>query len=190
MKKLIMSLAIIGLVAMGGIASAEETTREDYIFHAGDTISIGVVNKMAVANHTANINGRFTMDMIGDVEVTGKTVAMLKQELTERLSRYIKEPEVVINIVGYGGMRVKVLGKVEKPGEIGLAKNYTVLDAITKAGGFSRRAAKRRVVLIHSGETEPYAIVNVQDILRGKKNAVNPVLREDDLVYVESNGKM
>lgn len=191
MKKILMSFIAAGVLAFAGVVQAEELQApDDYILHAGDTVSIGVVNKMQAGNHTADVNGRFTMDMIGDVCVTNKTVAMLRQELAQRLSRYIKEPEVVVNIAGYGSVRVKVLGKVRNPGNVELTKHYTVLDAISKAGGFTYRAAKRKVVLIHAGETEPFAVVNVQDILQGKKGAVNPVLREDDLVYVDSNGKM
>lgn len=190
MKRFILTCVTVGMLSVASIASADDHVRPDYTLHSGDTVAISVVNKMGVVKHTADVNGRFTMPMIGQVDVSGKTLNVLQQELTERLSRYIKSPEVIVNIVDYGGVRVKVLGKVHRPGEISLKKNYTLLDAIAKAGGFSRRAAKRRVLLIHAGETLPYVVVNVQDILRGKKNSVNPILREDDLVYVESNGKM
>lgn len=187
MKKYAFSL-VLGLLFFSNIVCSQAA--EPYTLRPGDSIEISVVNKMGVTTHTADVDGKFTMGMIGIVDVSNKTVNSLKEELTVRLSEYIKDPEVVINIKGYGNMKVNVLGEVKSPGTHGLTKGYSLVDAIARAGGFNKKAAKRRVICIHAGENKPYAIVNVQDILRGKANAYNPELQAEDIIYVESNKKI
>ncbi len=185
MKKVLSSLILSLMFGLNiGLAS------ESYIIHPGDSIEISVVNKMANSTYTADLDGKFTMKLIGVVDINNKTIEKLKDELTIRLSEYIKKPEVVVNLKSYGKMQVSVLGEVRKPGTQGLSKGYTLVDAIAKAGGFNKKAAKRKVVCIHAGEKKPYAIVNVRDVLRGKDKAYNPELQPGDIIYVESNRKL
>lgn len=176
----------LGLVLPLGSAEAVDSA---YKLQPGDTLTISVVNKIDAVSYKVNPDGWFTMPMIGDVVITDKNLEQLREELTIRLAEFVKEPEVVVAL-GTGGIEVNVLGEISKPGKYSLARNCTLLDAISKANGFTRRAAKRKVVVIHKGEEKPYAVVNVQDIVRGKKGAVNPVLQEGDLVYVEGNHRL
>lgn len=166
-----------------------EAVDSAYKLQPGDTLTISVVNKIGAVSYKVNPDGWFIMPLIGDVVITDKNLEQLREELTIRLAEYVKEPEVVVAL-GTVGVEVNVLGEVRNPGKHSLARNCTLLDAVSKANGFTRRAAKRRVLVIHQGEEKPYAVVNVQDVLRGKKGAVNPVLQEGDLIYVEGNHRL
>lgn len=191
MRKFIKALLFLVCSSCLWLGSSQASyAAEAYKLHSGDGIEISVVNKLNPLVYVADFDGNFTMPMIGVVNVENKTVEALKAELTTRLSEYIKRPEVIVNIKEYGNINVNVLGEVRKPGTQSLAKGYTLVDAIAKAGGFKKKAAKRRVVCLHAGEKLPFAIVNVQEVLRGSKDAVNPTLRAGDIIYVESNKKV
>lgn len=185
MKKFVVALTMTLLMSCASLGLAANP----YVLHPGNTIEVEVLHKIGKTNYHVDVDGNFIINTLGQFNVKNKTVEMLRAELTERYSKYVKNPEVIVRVASYGSMEVNVLGCVNHPGTVALSKSYTVVDAIAKAGGFNKKAAKRKVVLVHAGETKPYAIVNVQDILRGTGKVENISLEAGDSVYVESNGK-
>jgi polysaccharide export outer membrane protein len=81
--------------------------------------------------------------------------------------------------------RIFIIGQVQKPGAIELPGQdgaLTVSKAIGMAGGFDRFGRQDEVQLIRDGKT--MVVVNVRDVLAGKKNANDPQLRPGDTVFV------
>jgi len=81
--------------------------------------------------------------------------------------------------------RIFIIGQVQKPGALDLPGQdgaLTVSKAIGMAGGFDRFGRQDEVQLIRDGKT--VVVVNVRDVLEGKKNANDPQLRPGDTVFV------
>lgn len=135
-------------------------------------------------------DGKFTMPLIGEFDVKGKTIAQATSELTTCLEKYIKEPKVTINVVKWGSVRVYVLGEVKHQGAYELSKSHRLLDAIGKAGGFTRKSAKTKVYVVRAGAEEPCLKVNMKDLLLKGDTSNNIVLYEGDSVYFVSNHKL
>lgn len=80
--------------------------------------------------------------------------------------------------------KVLVLGEVRSPAVITLAEDVTLLEAITRANGFTLDAYVSNVLLIRGGLNDPQvSIVDAKGILSGDA-ATNVVLAPRDIVYV------
>ena len=111
-------------------------------------------------------DGKLDFPLIGEVDVDGKSVTQVREELTVRLTEYIKNPRVSVNISKWGTTRVYVLGEVKTPGLYELDKSRRVLDAIGKAGAYTKDAAKRNVFLIHQNHQGKPIKIDLLKMLR------------------------
>ena len=194
MKKLIAALSLGVVLTCGGIASAEEA----YKLTPGDQLQIMVMGHPDISSSDVNRNssyvilpdGRFEFPLIGVVETKGKTVSSLEQELERRLSEYIIEPDLTINVTTMGTTRVFVLGEVKRAGMFELTKNHRVLDALGAAGGFTEKAAKKHIYLIRDGKEDSVQKLNMNKFLTKGDLSQNVVLQEGDCLYLTSNGKI
>jgi polysaccharide export outer membrane protein len=94
---------------------------ESYVVSPGDTLIITVwdhpeLTTPAGSQQQAITNGRQVQSdgtlfypYAGKINVAGKTVEQVRSTLASKLSRYLKEPQVDVNVVGFGG-RVALQG--------------------------------------------------------------------------------
>ena len=100
---------------------------------------------------------------------------------------YLVNPQVNVIVTEYSRRSVNVIGSVNTPGVVLFPQEegLTLLDAITRAGGFSRLADKRRIKLtrtLSDGKVENYTI-NADEIIEGTaKDQWN--LLKDDVIFV------
>ena len=93
-------------------------------------------------------------------------------------------PNDLVLIPSIRDKKAFVLGEVARPVVVGLRSGTTVVEAISMAGGFTKDAQPKGVLLIRGGLGDPKSItVNVRDIVDGQV-AQNVVLQPNDIVYV------
>lgn len=127
-------------------------------------------------------DGTFFYPYVGQVPARGKTAEQIRADLTERLSKYIPDPQAVVRVVGYNSSAVSVTGEVKAPKRQALTDvRLTLLDAIDAAGGLTLDADPRRVTVRRAGRTY---LVDLQAFLKNGVGANNPVLRAGDVVSV------
>ena len=193
MKKKIVSLLFACTLAISGIAHAEE-----YIMCPGDQLDITVLGHEDISTvittpggkYIVRPDGKLSFPLIGEVDITGQTIAQFTQILEQRLSEYLVNPQVTVNIAQLGTTRVYVLGEVNKPGLYELTKSHKLLDAIGAANGFTKDAAKKKVFLIHKDQQGEPIKLNLNDILKKGDISQNHTLAEGDLLYLTSNGRI
>lgn len=126
--------------------------------------------------------GRIYLPFIGEVQVDGKTLLQLRQEITERLSNYI--PDVSVQ-VRYLNFRVTVLGEVNRPNTYIIPnEKLTILEAIGMAGDFTPYAQRNTVLVIRERQQlREFARINTQE----KELFKSPYfyLSPNDIVYIE-----
>lgn len=192
MKKIILALTLA--LSLQGLAAASAADN-DYIMCPGDQLQVVVYRHTDISsplNSTPYIvrpDGKVTFPLIGDIDVTGKTVTEFTRQLEASLAEYLVRPQVSVNILKLGTTRVYVLGEVKKPGLYELEKSHRVLDALGKAEGFTEKAAKKKIFLIRKGAEEP-VLVNINNFLKKSDQSQNYVLNEGDCLYLTSNGKI
>ena len=193
MKKLV-AAAVLGIVlTFCGIAAAE-----DYMMTPGDQLQIYVLDHPDLSSTRANADsayvvrpdGKVEFPLIGTIDTTGKSVTQFTEELKTRLSEYIINPDVTVNVFRLGTTRVFVLGEVSKPGMHELTKGHRVLDALGAAGGFTEKAAKKNIFLIREGKEETMQKIKLNDFLYKGDTTQNIVLKEGDCLYLTGNHKL
>ena len=196
MKKTILTLALAASLSAFSPVSAQNTT--DYIMCPGDVLQVIVyghedlstpANNSQYSPYVVRPDGKVSFPLIGDVDVTGKTVAQFREELANRFSQYLVTPSISVNVMKLGTTRVYVLGEVKKPGLMELEKSHRVIDALAKAEGFTEKSAKKNVFLVRAGSTEVEKL-NVNNFLTKADQSANLVLNEGDCLYLTSNHKV
>ena len=185
-KKTIAALAV-SLAAFSGTAGAE--TLETYILTHGDQLQINVPG-YTDSGYLVRPDGKLSLPLLGELSVEGKTIKEFTDELTARLSEYLRYPRVTINLAGLGGTRVFVLGEVRNPGMFTLSRSHRLLDAVGAAGGFTQYAAKKNVYLIREGREDRMEKLNFNNFLRKGDQSQNVELHEGDCLYFTSNNKI
>lgn len=137
----------------------------------------------------ADASGRFSFPLIGVVEAAGKTPGELEDEIELRLARFVKAPQVNINLDETVSQVITVEGMVKKPGLYPVVGNMTLVRAIATAGGFDELASLDDVVVFRRVEGQRYAaLYNMKAIRRG--NYEDPDIYPNDVVIVgESNAR-
>jgi polysaccharide biosynthesis/export protein len=96
-------------------------------------------------------DGRFSMQLIGEVEAGGRTVTSVVEELEKRYATEIKSPRITVQVRSYGGQKVFVTGEVVRPGVVSLIGGLNVVSAIGEAGGVRQAGKTKSVILIRRG---------------------------------------
>lgn len=137
----------------------------------------------------ADASGRFSFPLIGVVEAAGKTPGELEDEIELRLARFVKAPQVNINLDETVSQVITVEGMVKKPGLYPVVGNMTLVRAIATAGGMDELASLDDVVVFRRVEGQRYAaLYNMKAIRRG--NYEDPDIYPNDVVIVgESNAR-
>lgn len=122
-----------------------------YIVGAGDVLEVSVLDQPdASRSTTVQHNGRFTMPLLGDVEVAGKTVSEIQRLITELLSKDSVNPRVKVRVREFGSQFVLVLGEVVNPGRRPLRSNPRLVDVLIESGGF-RTTASGEILIQRTG---------------------------------------
>lgn len=134
--------------------------------------------------------GVVSLPLIGKVKASGKTVEVLTDELVELYDRdYLVNPHVSLQVAGYAERRIQILGQVNRPGIVPMPPEETLrlVEAIARAGGFTRRADQRSIQIRRAGgpDSEPMVLtVNVSAVLDNDPKATDFELTDGDTVIV------
>lgn len=179
---------------LAAILSYNTTMAADYTLRAGDELSI-VVAQQAEADTTSKEyiirpDGKVSIPFVGEIDATGMTVSQFTDTVEKGLSRYIVNPDVTVNIVKLGSVRVYVFGEINKPGVYELTKSHRVIDAIGAAGSFNWDTAKKKIFLIHQDNPEKAIPINLNKMLQTGDMTENYELREGDVLYLTKNSRI
>lgn len=134
-------------------------------------------------------DGKISVPLIGDVQAGGNTPVQVAAIIKEKLSAYIREPNVAVILTELRSheflSRVRVTGAVRAPRSMSHRPGMTVLDAVLEAGSVNEFAAPNRTKLYRKGKTKTEVFdVNLSDILVKGKLESNFELRPGDVVTV------
>lgn len=163
---------------------------EDYRIGVGDNLAVNVWRDQALSvSVPVRPDGKISMPLIGDVLAADKTAEGLAEEITTKLEKYVRNPQVTVIVTNPSSSdfqhRVRVTGAVQGPQSLPYRQGMTVLDLVLMAGGpneFSQpNAAKlyRRV----AGEVKVYPVY-LRDILERGNLESNYQLLPGDIVTV------
>jgi len=126
-------------------------------------------------------NGKFTMNLVGDLDGGGNTPKEIESIVAQALTKYVKKPLVTVTVLEVGSKKYYLDGMVNHPGEYSLSVPTTVLEAISKSGGLQDFANKRKIYILRGDKKIPF---NYKDVINGKNLDQNIHLEPGDHVIV------
>lgn len=135
-------------------------------------------------------DGKITVPLIGDVQAGGKSPEEVAAEIKDKLSQYIRDPQVAVILTELRSheylSRVRVTGAVHQPVSIPYRQGMTVLDAVLAAGGTNEFAAPDNTELYRKADTGGSKAYNVRldRILQAGDLSTNYPVQPGDVITV------
>ena len=138
----------------------------------------------ARGGYLVDVDGILELPFIGKMKVAGKTRSELESEIESKLSDYIKEPIIQIQIINF---KITVLGEVGNPGTFNVPnEKITIFEALGVAGDLNITGKRKDIIVIREvGKKRMEFTVD----LTSKDIFHSPVyfLKQNDLIYVSPN---
>jgi polysaccharide biosynthesis/export protein len=121
----------------------------EYIIGLGDILEVSVWKEPELSKKLiVRIDGRVSLPLVGEIQVAGKSISSVVNELKTRLEVMINEPMVSVALLKSKSWRYYIIGKVKTPGEFTIEYPITILQAIARSGGFLQWAKKSEVRIV------------------------------------------
>jgi len=186
------SLAFLALALLGAsLHAADQPAPEstDYVLQPSDLIRVLIFQEPDLMREVRiTQENSITLPLIGTIDLRDKTVRQAEEIIRSLYDKdYLVNPQINVTVLEYTQRTVKVLGAVNQPGAIVFPpeQKMGLLEAIARAGGFSRLAERRKVRLsrtLADGKTENY-IVNADDMIQGASGE-QWLLTKGDVIFV------
>ena len=138
----------VWLIAIDGFAQEPASTEafdNAYKLGPGDQILIDVFGEDELSmDFSINDTGTLNYPFLGELKVEGLSVVELERLITRGLKGpFLVDPDVTVSVKEYRFFYLR--GEVQRPGGIPYRPGLTLDRAISLGGGFTPRAAKKKV---------------------------------------------
>jgi polysaccharide export outer membrane protein len=166
-----------------------------YVLAVTDRIRVVIFGEDDLATDArVDAFGNINLPLVGDIHVAGLSVddAQRAVERAYRDGQYLRKPQATISIAEYAPREVSIQGQVKSPGRFLLPteSTYSVVELVTKAGGFTDIAKGNDVTITHFTPDGKKTVrkVDVESIIQGKNSEraqdSTLMLEPGDIVYV------
>jgi len=150
-----------------------------------DTIQVDVFNVPELSREMqVDASGRISMPLAGTIDARGRTAGELAGAVEAALrGRYVRNPEVTVNIKSSVSQVVTIDGQVDEPGLYPVTNQMTLMRAIASAKGLSEFAREDDVVILRTVDSRKMAgLYNIAAIRRGDYD--DPSIYANDVIIV------
>jgi polysaccharide biosynthesis/export protein len=166
-----------------------------YTLTVTDKLRIEVFQEADLTTSTrVDASGNVDLPLVGYVHLAGLTVEQAQRAVEQAYinGRYLRHPEVTISIDEYAPREFTIQGQVRNPARylLPLESTMSVVELVTKAGGFTDTAKGGNVIVTHylPDGSKTVTRIDVDSIIKGRKNSkVNDnsmLLQPGDIVFV------
>ena len=128
--------------------------------------------------------GNINFPVLGQIHVAGLSRRELSAELKDKISKYVKDPLVTVQIMNF---KVMVLGEVMRPGGLSVkGDRISILDAIGYSGDLTINANRKNILVVReNGGNKEFGRLDITD----PAIFASPYyyLKQNDVVYIEPN---
>lgn len=175
-------LTVFALVLIPFASHAQES----YQLNPGDVLRISVWNEEALQQQVLVLpDGTISFPLVGIITVADKSPKQVQDELKEKLSRLIPDPEITLTVLAVEGNNIFIIGKVNRPGRFPMTSPTDVVQALSLAGGFTPYAKTENIqVLRRVGKKQKVINFDYTRIADGKALETNILLQSGDTIVV------
>ncbi len=163
----------------------------DYLLQPSDLLQVKVFQEEDLTREV-RISQEHTINLplVGSIDLKGKTLRQAEELVTALYNKdFLVSPQVTLVVTQYAKRTVDVQGQVGSPGAIEFPqeKGLSLLQAITRAGGFTRLADKKRLMLTRRSPdgTAKTFIINATEIIDGTSQESWELLKDDSIFVPE-----
>lgn len=161
------------------------SSSSEYILGPEDTVEISVFRHDDMKmESTISSTGRISYYLVGDIQAAGLTRFQLRDKIEKELARFIKHPQVIVRITEFRSHKIFVLGQVNSPGVYRMKNDFTLVEAISAAGGIGPDAHLDGAYVVRHGKV---LLVNFFELIVKGNTEENIPLLPDDVVYIPDN---
>ena len=179
-------------------AESDGEAKKNYIhrFHLADRLRIAVYQEEDLTTQARiDAHGKINLPLIGEITVGGLT-ATEAQEVIQRAyrdGRFLRNPQVTVNVEEYAPREVSIQGQIRNPGRytLPIESTFTVVELVTKAGGITDigKGTAVSITRINPDGSQKTFTVDVESLIRGKKGQGKTednvlLLEPGDIVYI------
>jgi protein involved in polysaccharide export with SLBB domain len=136
----------------------------DYVVGPGDGLSVDMWGSVSQRLYrVVDREGRVSLPEVGPIQVSGKSLATLQQNLQQILRTQFRDVSADVSLARLRTIRVYEVGDVANPGAYDISSLSTPLNALFSAGGPTQRGSMR--ILKHYRGTQLVQTVDVYDLL-------------------------
>jgi polysaccharide export outer membrane protein len=129
-----------------------------------------------------------SLPLVGTIDVRGRSLRQTEELIRQLYDRdYLVNPQITLVVLRYAERTVNVIGSVNSPQAVPFPpeRGLTLIEAVARAGGFSRLADKTKVRIVRTDDkgVNTTFTINVDRLIDGR-SASNWPLEVDDIVEV------
>lgn len=175
-----------------------KTPLAEYVLEPGDTLLIQTADfdspVRIAADQPVLPDGTIELGVYGRPVVAGMTTPQVEAQVAQLVrAKEGKDHPLTVRLVGRQSKVFYVLGEVNSPGSFPLAGRETVLDGLMAAGGLTRAANEKKIILVRpshpDGCREVLPVCYPQIVQLGDAHT-NYQLRPGDRIFVPSAGML
>ena len=161
----------------------------NYLVGPGDSVNVFVWRNPEVSgSFPVRPDGKMTMNLVEDLQASGKTPTQLARDIEKSLGKYIQEPIVTV-IVGGGigpfDQQLRVVGEAAKPQALNYREKMSLIDLMISVGGLTDFAAGNKAYILRTvGDKQERLGVRLEDLLKGGDISANVDMRPGDVLVV------
>lgn len=133
--------------------------------------------------YIVDTEGNINVSTLGRISALGKTSEELREDISNKLKQFIKEPIVTVGLTNF---KVTVLGEVNKPGSYPVQEQANLFSALGLAGDLTIYGERKNVLLVRNNNGE----ITKQIIDLTDANFINSpyyFLKQNDVIYISAN---
>ena len=139
-------------------------------------------SNLELITYTVDEKGYISFPQLGEINVDGKTVLEVQDDLEQRIQAYIENTSVYVKLVD---RTITILGEVNTPGvHVVYKSQLTIFEALATAGDLNDWGDRRNVKLFRS-EHSGTEVVNIDLTDPGILTSEYYYIFPNDVVYVQ-----
>jgi polysaccharide export outer membrane protein len=193
----VMAFAVAGLAACSGAPELptadliEKAKAQQSEYHIGPLDSLQIFvwrNPDLSTSVTVRPDGRISVPLIEDLEVTGKTPTQLARDIEKALGVFVQDPIVTVIMSGFVGPfqdQIRVVGEAARPQALPYRDAMTLLDLMIAVGGLTDFAAgnRARITRVVDGKQQQFR-VRLDDLIRDGDISANVKILPGDVLMI------
>ena len=142
------AIAMLAALSLAATGVGQESSG-DYRVGPKDLLEVRVLElpELNVERRVSD-SGAIDLPLLGEMAVSGMTATEIRDRLeTTVKAKYVNRANISIVVKEFANKPVSVLGAVQKPGSLSISGRWTLVNAITAAGGLTATAGHKIYVL-------------------------------------------